>query len=295
MAEPQWVEDHVLYWLADGKLWSADPAERTVRALVDAPRDGVVGWAWDLSKGPRERPVDSYVTTGGWAPRKLLLRTEDTVTLVDPQTAEDVTYSIPPSARRATLAGFHLPDGNLLLVTMNAGDDPPTSEVMWLNPQSVVRREEVRLTQWGTVGSLATIGWISAAVAPLPAGQAPMFFLLPFSLLEQGRAESYWGAVAGMLGYTWPGLLVVAMIGAAAAASAFRRQQRFGLPHAMGWAVFAFFFGAPGWIAYRFHRTWPVLEECPACGQLAPHDRDRCAECLAPFPPPARKGIEVFA
>jgi hypothetical protein len=94
MAEPRWTEDRVLFWLSDGKLWAADPAERTVRALVDAPRKSVVGWAWDLSKGPQERPAGSYTTTA-WAPRKLLLRTEDSVTLVDPQTADHLTYSIP--------------------------------------------------------------------------------------------------------------------------------------------------------------------------------------------------------
>ena len=59
--------------------------------------------------------------------------------------------------------------------------------------------------------------------------------------------------------------------------------------------VFAFIFGLPGWIAYRFHRTWPVLEECPACHQPSPRDREDCLDCGKAFPPPPLKGIEVFA
>jgi hypothetical protein len=51
----------------------------------------------------------------------------------------------------------------------------------------------------------------------------------------------------------------------------------------------------PGYLAYRFHRTWPVLEDCPRCGEQSPRDRDRCSDCGATFPPPELKGLEIFA
>jgi predicted amidophosphoribosyltransferase len=54
-------------------------------------------------------------------------------------------------------------------------------------------------------------------------------------------------------------------------------------------------FGLPGYLGYRLHRRWPVRSPCPACGQNVPRDRDACAGCRAEFPPPAPKGIEVFA
>jgi hypothetical protein len=56
-----------------------------------------------------------------------------------------------------------------------------------------------------------------------------------------------------------PALLLIAVIGAIAAVAAYRRQQRFGLPNAIGWGVFAFLFGIPGWSAYRCHRYCPPL------------------------------------
>jgi hypothetical protein len=48
-------------------------------------------------------------------------------------------------------------------------------------------------------------------------------------------------------------------------------------------------------VGYLFHRRWPVMDACPACGRPVPRDRDSCAACGAEFPPPALKGIEVFA
>jgi hypothetical protein len=97
------------------------------------------------------------------------------------------------------------------------------------------------------------------------------------------------------LAILWPCLAALLAIGAVCAIAAWRRQKRFGLPHAAGWAVFAFLLGIPGWIAYRLHRAWPVVDECPACQQPSPRDREACTECGADFPPPALKGIEVFA
>lgn len=293
-AEPRWSEDHVLYWLADGKLWSADPAKRELRTLTEAPQGATVGWAMDLSQGPQERPRGSYATTA-WAPRELVLRADDALTLVHPQTGESATYALPADLRKGMLSVVRLPEEKLLVADYQYTAEPPTTNVAWLTEQGVMRREKVRLASPGGAGSPAALGWQSAAAAPLPLGQLPVVFLMANVFRANGQAEDYGSAVGQMLGHIWPALLSVGLIGVLAAVAAYRRQQRYGLPHAVGWAVFAFLFGAPGWIAYRWRRTWPVLDDCPACGHLVPHDRDRCTDCLTPFPPPARKGIEVFA
>jgi hypothetical protein len=139
------------------------------------------------------------------------------------------------------------------------------------------------------------MGWFSLLAGPFPAGQAPLVFIMPQQLVQTGQADSYAAAFLPNLLRAWPALLGTLIIGAICAAAAYRRHRRYALPGAVGWAIFAFLLGLPGWIAYRFHRTWPVLEECPACDQPAPRDRHSCIECGAAFPPPELKGVEVFA
>jgi hypothetical protein len=166
---------------------------------------------------------------------------------------------------------------------------------VWIDKQGqVTRREEARLTQYAG-NSITAMAWYGTASAPLPLAGALATAIIPAVIVQSGHAETYAQGLAQTLVIVWPCLLALAAIGAVCATAAWRRHRRFGLPHAAGWAVFAFVFGVPGWIAYRLHRTWPVLEECPACRQSAPRDRTACTECGADFPPPALKGIEVFA
>jgi predicted amidophosphoribosyltransferase len=59
--------------------------------------------------------------------------------------------------------------------------------------------------------------------------------------------------------------------------------------------IFVLLGGIPALLGYLWHRRWPVLEPCPACGQVVPRDREQCARCGVEFPVPKRHGIEVFA
>jgi ribosomal protein L32 len=90
-------------------------------------------------------------------------------------------------------------------------------------------------------------------------------------------------------------LIVVTVLSAGLAIVVWRRQRRYGAAGTALWMIFVVLGGLPGLLAYRFHRRWPVLQACPACGETVPRDRDACAHCGAEFPSPAPKGIEVFA
>ena len=91
----------------------------------------------------------------------------------------------------------------------------------------------------------------------------------------------------------WPTLSVVLVVSLVLAASAWRRQRRYGFGARVVWAGFVLLFGVPGWLAYRWHRAWPPLEACPACKAMAPRDREACCRCGAPFPPPRRESFEI--
>jgi hypothetical protein len=75
----------------------------------------------------------------------------------------------------------------------------------------------------------------------------------------------------------------------------FRRQSRYSRHGAVAWAMFVFIWGVPGLVAYLLHRHWPASETCEKCGKSSPRDRDACLHCGTAFPPPAMKGIEIFA
>jgi hypothetical protein len=297
--EPSWTPERELHLLANGKLWSIDPQKKRVRPLADAPPGATIGWIWDLRNvDPTANAANlALQNTAGWAPRSLAIRTADSLVLVDPASGEHRSVPLPSEFQDSMLAGCELPDGQLSLLAFGGISIRQAEAALRLDPQGqIVQRQAVHLTPYtGEMLGEASMGWFSLLAGPFPAGQGPLVFLMPLDLVQTGKAESYADAFLPNLRRAWPALLGALIIGAVSAAAAYRRQRRFGLPGAIGWAVFAFLFGLPGWIAYRWHRTWPVLAECPACDQPAPRDREACTECGAAFPPPELKGLEVFA
>ena len=297
-SEPSWATERVLYLLAAGKLWSIDPQQRRVRALADAPLGATIGWLWDLGNTETlARPTDAVAQNAGSAPRTLVIRTDDTCILVDPENGQHEAIPLPQELRSRMFAGCELSGGNLSLLTFGGASRRESDLALQLNPQGqIIRQQAMHLRSYGAdFGGETGLAWLFLLAAPFPAGQGPTVFLIPLSLVQTGEADSYAAAFVPSLLRSWPALLGTLVIGAISAAAAYRRQRRYALPGAIGWAVFAFIFGLPGWIAYRFHRAWPVLEDCPACDQPAPRDREACTECGAFFPQPELKGVEVFA
>jgi hypothetical protein len=292
--EPQ-LNESVLFLLSEGKLWSIDPRKREIRTLADAPSNASTGWAWDLT-GKGQKPPAVYAATVD-APKRLLVRSDEFLMLVDPDSDEQASYPLPPDLRKDNLAACQLPDGNLLLIANGVMSGRSGYRVMWIEPGGrVLRSSDLQLAQLGVGGSgEEAFSWIAALAVPFLAGQAVILLLIPSIASQSGQFETYWEAVGHTFMSSWPALLILVAMGVIVAVATYRRQKRFGLPGAIPWAVFAFVFGIPGWISYRLHRRWPVLEECPACQQSAPRDRDACIECGAEFPTPALKGIEVFA
>ena len=296
--EPSWTTERELLLLADGKLWSIDPQKKSVRVLADAPPGATIGWIWDLRKvDPTANANPTLQNTAGWAPRTLVIRTADSFILVDPDNGKPRTVPLPPEFQDRMLAGSELAGGQLSLVASSDVSFSRAEAALRLDSEGrIVQQQAIHLSAYNVdVFSEGNMGWFSLLAGPFPAGQGPLVFLMPLQLVQTGQADSYAAAFLPNLRRAWPALLGALLIGAACAAAAYRRQRRYALPGAIGWAIFAFLLGAPGWIAYRFHRTWPVLEECPECDQPAPRDREVCTECGAIFPPPQLKGLEVFA
>ena len=297
-AEPTWVNEQTIYLLASGKLWSIDPRQKRVRALTDAPPGSTIGWIWDLRKAdPEKKPQNLAVQSTGWAPRTLGIRAEDRLILVDPESGQPRSVPLPPEVRNRILACCELADGTLSLLEYGSINSRQAQEAIRLDSQGqIVKRQAIPLSgSRAELVSEANMGWVFLAAAPFTVGQVPIALLMPQQLVQTGQADSYAAAFWPSLARTWPSLIGSLLIGIFSAVAAYRRHRRYALPGAVRWALFAFLLGAPGWIAYRFHRPWPVLEECLECAQPAPRDREACVECGAAFPPPELKGLEVFA
>jgi hypothetical protein len=284
--------------LAEGKLWAFNTQSRQVDVIFDAPRATTLGQAWvALDKLPPIRPGIMPQPAQYLTRQKLVVRSPDDMTIVDPFSREKSTIPIPAAYKKVPFAVYELASGEILLVSGVGYLEKTGQRLVWLASDGAVAREKnVELANTANMGnSLPFFGWMAAAAAPHPLSHVLLDALVPLGMLQMGEVPTYWAGAVRAIAETWLSLVAVIAIGIVAAILAYRRQRRFGLPHAAAWAAFVFVFGIPGWIAYRFHRTWPVLEECPACRQPAPRDRESCLDCGAAFPPPPLKGIEVFA
>jgi hypothetical protein len=282
--------------IADGKLWKIDLAKKELKPLLDCPQAYRLGQVWLISDKPPVPDADADQYSASSITRShAVVRDRESLLVVNPQSGESKRFPIPAFLRDSMLAGAVLPDGNLLLIGKQNWNDN-REQVVWLHPAGeIVKQQEVRLAGSYSQPSVAAIGWQVALSAPFSVATAIFAGTGPLALLERKEAATYAAALRILLMRTWPSMLAVLAVASAVAVLAYRRQKRFGLPNAGWWAAFVFLLGIPGWIAYRFHRIWPVLEECPSCRQPSPRDRTACLDCGASFPPPPLKGIEVFA
>lgn len=297
--EPRWSMGKLGFLLlAEGKLWKIDLVKKQITALLDCPSAVLTGQVYRLvDSPPLAKEQTGYYSAQSMTPMDGIVRELNALLVVNLQTGEQFRYPLPPELRSMQLSAVRLANEQLLLI---ANEDWRSEEyhVVWLMPSGEIARQlAVRIESQYEPRSWAARGWQMAAAGPLPLYNAVYSLLVaPQQAIDEDQeAAEYSQALMLTLSRTWPSILAVLAVGVVCSVLAFRRQRKYGLPQAGPWAVFAFLFGVPGWIAYRYHRTWPVLEACAACHQPSPRDREKCLDCGASFPPPPLKGVEVFA
>jgi hypothetical protein len=167
--------------------------------------------------------------------------------------------------------------------------------IWWVTPDGRSREAGVTLTH---ESGLRALRLVSAAAVPSPLGLVGLVAALrPANLLEEGLAATYPEALSWALREFAPALFTVQMLAVVLALWCYRRQLRYGARplERLVWPLFVLVLGLPGWVGYRFGRSWPVLDTCLSCGAKAPRDRRGCSRCDEEFPLPAFKGTEVFA
>jgi len=168
-------------------------------------------------------------------------------------------------------------------------------QIYWVTRGGSIRKATVSLRETMDSEVLQRFAW---AVLPSPILLGIFVEVLrPQEQLELGRVETYHEAMIQSLRDYAPSFLIAQSLAGAFAFFCYRRQVRFGARgvERVVWPLFVLAFGFPGWIGYRFSRSWPVQAACDSCGTTAPQDREDCNACASPFSRPALLGTEVFA
>lgn len=300
--EPQWKSYEPYYvLLAGGKLWLIDLPRREVKALTDCPGAYAIGTISKVVERPAaaagENPLQAVSTP---EETSLVARNDDKLFVVDKKGGKPLTIPLPAKLSDAGLNTWQLANGQFLIHAwwVHYPPKPKRAPVLiWLDADGKVAKEQT-LRMAEEVGyrsfPLPEV-WRENIRDPVPLSKTLLWIWATYYEAKAAKPPSVAKGFATVFKRAWLASLVLYPLCIIPAWAAYRRQKRFGLPHAGAWAAFVYILGVPGWLAYRFHRAWPVKEECPNCRQPAPRDRDACTECGAVFPPPPLKGIEVFA
>ena len=117
----------------------------------------------------------------------------------------------------------------------------------------------------------------------------------PLYLMQTNNVSDFASGFSMVAGFAWPPMIVVLVIAAVLTWWTLRLQRKYRRGGSTAWALFAFVFGVPGFLAYLAEHRQAKLEACSQCGEIVPRDREACAACDAEFAPPARVGTEIFA
>jgi hypothetical protein len=270
----------------DARLYHADLQERTLHVAVDGPAVRSAALASGVPDPVRGTPFRPAV------------RTDDAVLVCNERGAVLSCYPVPEALRGRDLCFTETSTGEAVLCWNSPFDELAREveyRIWWVAPDGRSREARTTLAWCGGLQPLQTWGGL---VVPSPAVLGGYVGLRRSrQLLDERLAASYPAALGRALAEFGPALVTAQLLAAGLAVLCYRRQVRYGAGRAerVLWPLFVLVLGLPGWVGYRFGRSWPVLEACPACAGTVPRDREACKRCAAEFPPPALVGTEVFA
>jgi hypothetical protein len=284
------VSLHELYILGrDHTFYHIDLRKRAVETALK----GTSLLSGSLAVIPgRSTPDNPYVAC--YAP---VVRTEDAILILDSHGREQRSFSIPDSLRDRDFFFMETLSGGTVMYA-GGGQDPfgrtLAYHIIEIARDGRLREANVALPD-KPISSITRYGIGVSIPAPLVLGGFGV--IQAQQLVETGWEAFYSAAIARSLAEFLPSFAVALIVSAALAVLCYRRLMRYGASTSERavWTLFVLLLGVPGWIGFRFGRTWPVLGACPSCGRMVPRDRETCVRCADAFPRPALKGTEVFA
>jgi hypothetical protein len=282
------LPDFHVYVLDDsGRAWLIDLRNRNVLVAFDRSPLVAVGLMWFFH---HDRDIGQM---------RVALRSQGAVITMNGKNEVLRTVPMPEPLRGLDFNWAETTAGDVVVhypLPRDPWDDVSKNRVLHLDLTGHVKSdEEITLAARGQGGPVVRTCAASWMPGVLPLAVAVAGFLP--SQVQTAWPNGYWAALTVVVGRYLPAIFIVVGIGVIAAVAAHRRELRYG---SIGtdrwlWPAFTFLLGLPGWVGYRYSRTWPALEPCPACGKTIPRDRFRCHSCQSELPTPPLVGTEVFA
>jgi hypothetical protein len=297
--EPYYVSgEKSAYMISADRLLEIDFRTRSVSALLEA--EGLV------SVDSLSRPEPPLQLAGDLEQHRrwrtfTAIRTAEQVVLWEQKTRAQHSYQLPSVARDKRLRFYEIREGLALLDVVSDDERGERHDLLWLDPSGqTLRQEQVCFETRSIFNDPRAEAWCAAGAVPAP---VVAMVAVPFQAMQHSAAgtdptatfSAFLADYRRAVAETWLPLVLVLAVAAGAAGLCYRRQRRYALPGTAVWVIFVLLGGIPALLGYLWHRRWPVLEPCPACGQVVPRDREQCARCGVEFPVPKRHGIEVFA
>jgi hypothetical protein len=287
-------EQEIPYWkvvmISGDQLLEVNLRTGSIRTIIKMPDLMSVRI---LTSANKDEPPDR----NRWR-QHIVMRTSERIIVVDSAGKQIDSYAIPKDIQPATLNFYEIENEKAIISCRRYYPDfKYWEQLTWIDPNGIILdRKQVELLERGSHPISKNDSWQAALVEPAP---ITMFFMAlaagPASYFGALEDANYADALAYSLNNVWQPFIVVCILATVLAWICYRRQRRMVVPWTWFWVGFVFLFGVPGFLAYLFHRRWPVLEKCHVCDQTVPQDREACAACGSEFPTPAPKGIEVFA
>jgi hypothetical protein len=234
-----------------------------------------------------ERPTQS----------QLAVRGEGQIAIVDPKLELVRSFKLPDQFNNSRLTVYSVGDGRLLLQRSDPSN--PGSgvvELFWIDAEGVIVEEKrVKLASYPQ-SSPHAVAWKEVGIAPTPLGWLLAGTILgPLSMLQYHRAPTYSAAFSEMIANSWPAMTAVIVLGVVLSLFVLRTHRKLFRSHPLLWSALVLCFGPAGLAAYALHWRRPAMDQCAACGNRVPRDREHCPACATEWPEPTRLGNEVFA
>jgi hypothetical protein len=273
---------------SDGKLYLADIQKRSVTIVHEGEPL--------LSAARFNQPDDSLARVKSG----IALRTETSIEVLDAIDGRFLRrFSIPNEFRTEDFM-FGLTNNSemVLEIADQYGDTLESSHnvrIVQVHANGTKEDHTVTLAQIAIGKRFQASGCLRV---PAPFLLAAEIALDRGSEIMQRKLEPTLSATARrLLSEYYPTFLLAVAISLVCAVACLLRLTRYSASRTerILWPLFVLLFGVPGWVGFRFCRTWPVLEACGNCNVRVPRDHEECVACATEFPLPVKIGTEVFA